>query len=74
MLERIGNKDLLVQNYTSSFDIKEFIQEYLVPKAFPDIPMNKLNLGFSSAGSIKGFINMSSHHVVFISFSEIYKS
>ncbi len=47
MLERIGNKDLLVQNYTSSFDIKEFIQEYLVPKAFPDIPMNKLNLGFT---------------------------
>lgn len=47
MLERIGNKDVIVQNYTSNFDIKEYIQEILIPKAFPGIPINKLNLGFT---------------------------
>lgn len=47
MLERIGNKDILVQNYTSNFDIKQYINEVLMPKAFPNIPLNKLNLGFT---------------------------
>lgn len=47
MLEKIGNKDIYVRNYTSNFNIKEFIQDVLIPKAFPDIPMNKLNLGFT---------------------------
>lgn len=51
MLEKIGNKDVLVTNYTSNFDIKEFIQEVLIPKAFPNIPMNKLNLGFTGVAS-----------------------
>lgn len=40
-----------IRNYTSNFDIKEFIQEALIPKAFPDIPMNKLNLGFTGIAS-----------------------
>lgn len=51
MLEKIGNNDILVSNYTSNFDVKEYIQEVLVPKAFPDIPMNKLNLGFTGVVS-----------------------
>lgn len=51
MIEKIGNKDVLVRNYTSNFDIKEFIQEALIPKAFPDIPINKLNLGFTGVTS-----------------------
>lgn len=51
MLEQIGNKDIIVRNYTNNFDIKEFIQEVLIPKAFPDIPMNKLNLGFTGITS-----------------------
>lgn len=51
MIEKIGNKDVYVRNYTNNFDIKEFIQEALIPKAFPDIPMNKLNLGFTGIAS-----------------------
>lgn len=51
MLEKIGNKDIVVTNYTSNFDIKQFIQEALIPKAFPDIPINKLNLGFTGITS-----------------------
>lgn len=51
MLEKIGNKDVVVTNYTSNFDIKQFIQEALIPKAFPDIPINKLNLGFTGITS-----------------------
>lgn len=51
MLEKVGNNDVYVRNYTSNFDIKEFIQEVLIPKAFPDIPMNKLNLGFTGITS-----------------------
>lgn len=47
MLEKIGSKDVIVHNYTSNFDVKEFIQEVLIPKAFPGIPMNKLNVGFN---------------------------
>lgn len=46
MLEKVGNKDVYVRNYTSNFDIKEYIQEEMIPKAYPDIPMNKLNGGF----------------------------
>lgn len=51
MLEQVGNQDIVVRNYTNNFDIKEFIQEVLIPKAFPDIPMNKLNLGFTGITS-----------------------
>lgn len=51
MLEKVGNKDIVVTNYTSNFDIKQFIQEALIPKAFPDIPINKLNLGFTGITS-----------------------
>ena len=51
MLEKVGNKDIIVRNYTDNFNIKEYIQEVLIPKAFPDIPMNKLNLGFTGVVS-----------------------
>ena len=47
MLEKIGNDEIIVRNYTDNFSIKEFIQEELIPKAFPNIPMNKLNVGFT---------------------------
>ena len=51
MLEKVGNKDVLVRNYTSNFDIKEYINSVLIPKAFPNITTNKLNLGFSGVVS-----------------------
>jgi len=51
MIERVGNRDVLVRNYTSNFDVKEFIQSVLIPKAFPNVPMNKLNLGFTGVTS-----------------------
>ena len=51
MLEKVSNKDIIVTNYTSNFDVKEYIQEVLIPKAFPNIPMNKLNLGFTGVVS-----------------------
>ena len=51
MLEKVGNKDIIVRNYTSNFDVKEYIQEVLIPKAFPTVPMNKLNLGFTGVAS-----------------------
>ena len=47
MIEKIGNQNIYVRNYTSNFDIKEFIHTVLMPKAFPGIPMNKLNLGLT---------------------------
>lgn len=47
MLEKVGDKDIVVRNYTNNFDIKEYVEEELIPKAFPQIPMNKLNLGFT---------------------------
>lgn len=51
MIEKIGNKDIYVRDYTSNFNVKEFIQTVLIPKAFPDIPINKLNLGFTGIAS-----------------------
>lgn len=47
MIEKAGNKDVYVRNYTNNFDIKEFISTAMIPKAFPNIPLNKLNLGFT---------------------------
>lgn len=47
MIEKIGNNEVIVRDYTSNFNIKEYIQDVLIPKAFPNIPMNKLNLGFT---------------------------
>ena len=51
MVEKVGSQDILVRNYTSNFDVKEFIQEVLIPRAFPGVPMNKLNLGFTGITS-----------------------
>ncbi|MCM1233305.1 MAG: hypothetical protein NC489_24570 [Ruminococcus flavefaciens] len=51
MIEKVGNKDVVVRNYTSNFSIKEYIQEVLIPKAFPNIPVNKLNLGLTGITS-----------------------
>lgn len=47
MLEKIGDNDIIVRNYTDNFNIKEYIQQEMIPSAFPNIPMNKLNLGFT---------------------------
>lgn len=47
MLEKVGNKDIIVRNYTDNSNVKEYVQEVLIPEAFPNIPMNKLNLGFT---------------------------
>lgn len=47
MIKKIGENDVYVRNYTSNFDIKEFIQDNLIPQAYPDIQMNKLTLGFT---------------------------
>lgn len=46
MTEKNEN-NTLIRNYTSNFAIKEYIQETLIPKAFPDIPVGKLNLGLT---------------------------
>lgn len=46
MIERIGNEDAYVKDYTNSFSVKEFIQSVLIPRAFPKVPVNKLNLGY----------------------------
>lgn len=46
MLEKIGDKDIIVRDYTDNFSAKEYIQSELIPKAFPDIPVGKLNAGF----------------------------
>ena len=46
MLEKVGNKDIIVRNYTDNVNVKEYIQEALIPKAFPDIPISKLNISF----------------------------
>ena len=54
MIEKVGNNDVLVRNYTSNFDVKEFIQDVLIPKAYPGIPISKLNLGF--AGIVSEYI------------------
>ena len=51
MLEKIGDEEIVVQNYVDNFNVKEYIQEELIPKAFPNIPMNKLNLGFTGVVS-----------------------
>lgn len=45
MLETYNNEQIIVRNYTSNFDVKQYIQEALIPKAFPNINFNKLTLG-----------------------------
>lgn len=47
MIEQIGENEVYVRDYTSNFKIKEYIQDVLLPKYFPGIPVNKLNLGLS---------------------------
>lgn len=41
------DRNFVVRNYTSNFDIKEYIHNVLMPKAFPDIPISKMNAGFT---------------------------
>lgn len=55
MLEKVGSKEVLVRNYLDNFNVKEFIQEELIPKAFPDVPLTKMNLGFT--GVISDYIS-----------------
>lgn len=47
MIEQIGDNEVYVRDYTSNFKIKEYIQDVLLPKYFPGIPVGKLNLGLS---------------------------
>lgn len=47
MIEKVGNKDVVIRDYTSNFNIKQYIKDVLIPEAFPDIPVAKLNLGFT---------------------------
>lgn len=47
MIEKIGEKEVCIYDYTSNFSIKEFIQDKLIPDYFPNIPVNSLNLGFT---------------------------
>lgn len=51
MIEKIGEKQVYVRDYTSGANIKEFIQDVLIKKAFPNIPVNKLNLGYTGITS-----------------------
>ena len=50
MLEKYDN-NTIVRNYSSGFDVKEYIQEELIPKAFPNINIAKLNLGLTGIAS-----------------------
>lgn len=50
-LETTGEDSLVVRDYTSNFKIKEYIQEKLIPAAYPNIPINKLNVGFTGIAS-----------------------
>lgn len=51
MIEKIGNQNIYIKNYTSNFDVKEYIQKILVPLAFPNMEVNKLNLGLLGISS-----------------------
>ena len=51
MANSVNNSEIYVRDYTSNFSVKQFIQDVLIPKAFPDIPVNKLNLGFTGVTS-----------------------
>lgn len=50
-LETTREDSLVVRDYTSNFKIKEYIQEELIPAAYPNIPINKLNVGFTGIAS-----------------------
>lgn len=45
MLETDGNS--VVRNYTSNLDVKDYIHNHIVPRAFPNIPLNKMTMGFT---------------------------
>lgn len=45
MIETIGENKIYVRNYSSNFNIKEYIQNVLIPRYFPNVPLNSLNLG-----------------------------
>ena len=42
-----NNSDVIVRDYTSNFSVKDLIKNNLIPRAFPDIEVNDLNLGFT---------------------------
>ena len=54
MLEKVGNKDIIVRNYTDNFNIKEYIQDELIPKNFPDLQISNMNISFH--GMISEFL------------------
>ena len=41
MLEKVGNKEIIVCNYVDNFNVNEYIQDVLMPKAYPNIPVTK---------------------------------
>ena len=47
MLEKVGSKDIVVRDYVDGFNVKEYIQSVLIPRAFPTVPVTKLNAGFT---------------------------
>lgn len=46
MLEKIGNKDIIVRNYTDNVNIKEYIEDELIPSKFPNMEISKSNVSF----------------------------
>lgn len=46
MLESYNNQELIVRSYVDNFDVKNFIFNNMIKKTFPNIPINKLNMGF----------------------------
>ena len=47
MLEKIGDNDVIVRNYTENMSIKEYLEDVLIAKAFPNIPLSKSNLSLN---------------------------
>lgn len=47
MLEKIGENDVIVRNYTENMSIKEYLEDVLIDKAFPNIALSKSNLSLN---------------------------
>jgi len=47
MLEKIGDNDVIIRNYTENMAIKEYLEEVLIAKAFPDLILSNSNLSLN---------------------------
>ena len=47
MLEKIGDNDVIVRNYTENMSVKEYLEDVLIAKAFPDVALSKSNLSLN---------------------------